>query len=978
VSLLSFETFIKALNFLVAIMQYYLNRLDRQVIDAVRLALTRFLCEGRLILRQQQLLNWLGVAGTLSVLVALPARAQVEPVAPMSLYPTEAKLGKVGIGALQKKLLSPIPNRPTPELQPHTSAKIPHPRELDSLLTEAQSSTQEPSPAEPHFWEVKSVAQAESALSVTGVQLNPTERGLEVILETPGGEQPQVFKTRYGETLAIDISNAQLRLPDEQAFRARKPVEGITSIEVVQQSPNTIRVIVRGTETVPKAEVTPSTQGVAFRVISPFAAAETPSERPAPEAEPPAPTTPRAEREEPIELIVTPTRTEEESEDVPRSVTVINREQIEEQTNVSRDIGEILGQLVPGLGPSTGSLSNFGQSLRGRETSVLIDGVPQSTNRNVFRNLQNIDPAAIERIEVLRGPTAIYGSEATGGVINIITRTPEEEKFTATTEGGLDFSLTHPEDSLGGNIQQLISGQEGDFDYTISASFDHRGAFFDAEGDRIPPDPNSQGGISDSNAYNVLGKLGVDLDEEQRLQLTFNRFDIEQDTEFTTDPTTEEIPGRQKSRTIEGLVLDTPQGSENTILNLEYTHENLSGSRIRGQLFYRDYFTRFFPSDRRDNPQRPFIYQSRLESEKLGGRFQAEIPLFDKTVTLLSGIDYTDETTSQPVNIFDPDTFDQSGGLVFEQIDERTWVPPLEQRSLGLFSRLEWNVSDQLILSGGIRYERIGITVDDFTTLGGNEIEGGELDYKDTLFNLGAVYDATDEVTLFANFSQGFSTADVGLVLRDAPAGFSVEALNPEAQRVNSYEVGVRGNWDAVQASLAGFYNTSNLGTSFDLETFDVIRAPERIYGIEATIEVQPGESWQLGGTASWQEGENDVDEDDNFEPLNGFRISPLKLTTYVEHETLPGWRNRFQALYVGNRDRAFDAGVDEVKVESYLTVDFTSSIELGPGTLLIGIGNLFNEQYFPVISQVRSAFGDTSFSAARGRTFSIGYRATW
>jgi iron complex outermembrane receptor protein len=124
---------------------------------------------------------------------------------------------------------------------------------------------------------------------------------------------------------------------------------------------------------------------------------------------------------------------------------------------------------------------------------VLIDGVPQSTNRNVFRNLQNIDPAAIERIEVLRGPTAIYGSEATGGIINIITRTPEEEKFTATTEGSLDFSLTHPEDSLGGNIQQLISGQEGDFDYTISASFDHRRAFFDAEGDRIPPDPNSQG-----------------------------------------------------------------------------------------------------------------------------------------------------------------------------------------------------------------------------------------------------------------------------------------------------------------------------------------------------------------------------------------------------------------------------------------------------------------------------------------------------
>ncbi|MFX7540979.1 TonB-dependent receptor plug domain-containing protein, partial [Acinetobacter baumannii] len=73
-----------------------------------------------------------------------------------------------------------------------------------------------------------------------------------------------------------------------------------------------------------------------------------------------------------------------------------------------------------------------GQTLRGRNLAVLIDGIPQSTTINVRRDLFNIDASAIERIEVLRGPTAIYGDGATGGVINI-TRAPGEGPVRFTT-----------------------------------------------------------------------------------------------------------------------------------------------------------------------------------------------------------------------------------------------------------------------------------------------------------------------------------------------------------------------------------------------------------------------------------------------------------------------------------------------------------------------------------------------------------------
>lgn len=55
------------------------------------------------------------------------------------------------------------------------------------------------------------VAQPAKAevVQVTGVQLNPTDNGLEVRLKTPTGQSPQAFTTRYGQTLFIDIANTR-------------------------------------------------------------------------------------------------------------------------------------------------------------------------------------------------------------------------------------------------------------------------------------------------------------------------------------------------------------------------------------------------------------------------------------------------------------------------------------------------------------------------------------------------------------------------------------------------------------------------------------------------------------------------------------------------------------------------------------------------------------------------------------------------
>ena len=687
------------------------------------------------------------------------------------------------------------------------------------------------------------------------------------------------------------------------------------------------------------------------------------------------------------EVTVSATRSAESINAIPGAVTVIESEKLQEQLKVTRDLGDALGKLVPGLGAPTHSQSLSGQTLRGRKVLVLIDGIPQNVIRDGLRNLTTIHPSAVERIEVLPGASSIYGESAAGGIINIITRAPGEGAPVFTTDLGFNFSASHPSDSMGGSLRQALEGRKGKFDYSLSGSFERTGGYFDARGDRIPPDV--QGNLSDSNNYNLFGKVGADLGGQKRLQLSVNHYNLEQDTDYIIDPAVKSAPaGTRKARAKGGLSIDDQQGTENTLVSVDYNQGDFLGSRVHGQLYYRDYMTRFGPSDSRNTSTVKNIIQSRLESEKIGSRLEIDSPLPAVSVftpKLLWGVDYSEERTSQPVSLFAPADFDASGGTVFTKTGERLWVPTIKPKDLGLFAQLEVDVASRLVIRGGVRHERVRADVPGFTTLVGNSVNGGELKYDDTLFNAGAVLYLTDAVSVFANFSQGFSLTDIGLFLRQAPAGYSVADSNLlDAQKVDSYEVGVRGEWSKVQAAFTAFYNESEMGLTIKKvnDAWIPTRAPEQIYGFDASIDVQPAERWRLGGMLGWSEGENEVNGDSRA--LDGTRIQPLKVTGYVEHETVPArqWRNRLQVLYSGARDRAYDdlgpTAYGGREVHSYYTVDLVSSLKLGPGSLSLGVENLLNRQYYPVTSQLMRTGDNTSFFAARGAVVNVGYSVSY
>lgn len=578
---------------------------------------------------------------------------------------------------------------------------------------------------------------AQSLVQVTRVQVNPTETRVEVILKTAAGQLATPTTSVVGNALIVDIPNAVLALPEGEEFHSASPVEEIASVSVTQRGDG-IRVAIAGIDAPPTAEVSTAVQSLVLSVT-------------------PSGSTDAVVEDDEIQVVVTATRTEEEETRVPRSVTTIEREEIETQTNLPITLREILGREIPGFNPPSLSRNDRG-TLRGRGVSYLIDGVPIESSFG--RPLQTIAPDAIERIEVIRGSNSIYGSEATGGTVNIITRRPADEPLVVTLEAGLnayagDADSFFTNDSIGNSQSTTFAGDLDIVDYVLTLSRERAAAFFDAEGDRI----SLARPIDENETYNVLGTIGIDINEDQRLQFTANYFDSERvENETIADPESED-----KARAIEvgrQEFIDTdPFFDRNTLFNLKYTHANLFGSSLQAQAYFRDYSALSAGvQDRRDDALGIVGNLAQIDEQNFGGRIQIESPLWQGS-NLLWGVDYDKRETEAIIDVLDPVAFDESGGQTLRKIGELTSLPPYDLGELGIFAQLQSDVTSNFRLSGGARYANFRVSAPDYTSRFGDDVGGGTVSFEEVVFNVGALHEVTNSMGLFANFSQGFFSA---------------------------------------------------------------------------------------------------------------------------------------------------------------------------------------------------------------------------
>lgn len=163
---------------------------------------------------------------------------------------------------------------------------------------------------------------------------------------------------------------------------------------------------------------------------------------------------------------VTATKVEKELLEVPSSVSIVTAEDIKKSS--ARTVGELL-QDVPGV-----QISNSGGqglkriSLRGEgvnRTLILIDGQQIVENKSMDGTALMIHTALIERIEIIRGPSSVlYGSNAIGGVINIITKKGGKKPV----EGS--FNLAYNGASQGHSESASVFGKTHGLEYRVTAS----------------------------------------------------------------------------------------------------------------------------------------------------------------------------------------------------------------------------------------------------------------------------------------------------------------------------------------------------------------------------------------------------------------------------------------------------------------------------------------------------------------------------
>eukprot|EP01089_Gocevia_fonbrunei_P017980 TRINITY_DN5991_c0_g5_i1.p1 TRINITY_DN5991_c0_g5~~TRINITY_DN5991_c0_g5_i1.p1 ORF type:complete len:795 (+),score=151.84 TRINITY_DN5991_c0_g5_i1:5618-8002(+) len=665
------------------------------------------------------------------------------------------------------------------------------------------------------------------------------------------------------------------------------------------------------------------------------------------------------------EVVVSASRHSEYFYEIPASVTVVGLAKLEEFAQSTSNISEILEFTVPGLAASTGTFSNWGQTLRGRSLLVMVDGIPQSTPlRNGQLGIKSVNPNDISRVEVIKGATSIFGNGGNGGFINYITKNPaSNKKIEGTTNIWGSANLAKTNDALGWGIHQSLKGNLNRFSYYISGSLEQTGNKYDADGVPILPTY----GFDNTDIYSTFGKLEYLLTEQQKLTLSSNIYHSAQDSPFIPVAAEVEVfnengdytlvPGYGVKGTIVG---EEPTGT--TLVNgqLKYSLNNIfqGTTNFETDLYYQNTENVFFYSDKFENGG-----QSVINAKKYGIRpnFNTSFGSYGPTnITLTYGVDLLKDKTNQ--------------GL----LDGRLWVPNIDLMSWAPYAQSTIKLKNQWVLKAGLRYDDMNMDIVDYNTLpysaksDGNfspsvAVEGGKLKFNNLAFNIGARYIEHQEFTPYISYSQGFSIADLGSILRSAVAN-NINDIQLEPAVTNNYEFGFISKFNNFQLEAVGYYSTSNLGTGVvfvdEINSFVPSKQPQRIYGGEVSIDYFSWDKkWQIGTSYSYVEGlTHSVGDENNLTYLGGDVIAAPKWTTYINWQPTEKLNTSLRMTNLGDRNR-FDPFIDandtwayrhtQFPVSGYTLLNLSMAYQLKSNlSLSLGVNNILNEYYLPARSQ--------------------------
>lgn len=575
------------------------------------------------------------------------------------------------------------------------------------------------------------------------------------------------------------------------------------------------------------------------------------------------------------EVTVVATRTAESLLNVPRSVTLASEDELRRRQapSAARMLDE-----EPGVWNHRNGATGASPILRGQigpRVLHLCDGV-RINNAGLFGGpnpfLNQVPPGAIERIEVLRGPGSLqYGSDAIGGVVNIITRRIEEYPDEGVLYGGRTTTRY-------GSVDDLLSNDTYAWVSGAQLSLLAGGGFQDVK----DFEGGGDFGKVDDTEYETDGfyaKLGWKPSELHLLELSFQRFDRGDVHRYTTSKSNPSgIP----------TLLDPEE--ERDLGKLSYEGRDLaSWLRSLDAYAYTQQYdalgrrvtesaTRF---DRRDTTTDQSIY---------GAGFQGVTPVrVGREHRVLWGGDYRLEKLGSSVRL--RSTSKTTGAVTNSEPPGNT--PDGSYQVFDAFLTTEVSLRENLTLSAGVRYEVTNLDSDPrpIDLVSPFTLDDVDLDawWHSATWSAGAVWWMTDELALAGDVATGFRAPNYSDALRfGVPTHASyAQVPSPDVQPEEAiqYEVGPRYAGERVTATLTGYYlDLDPTIVPLDSGTVMVpgvgVRQARRnrtigkafVRGVELGLEVRPLDGLIVFGSLTCAYGQDEfLDAPMRFiPPLNG------------------------------------------------------------------------------------------------------------
>jgi tonB-dependent receptor len=672
------------------------------------------------------------------------------------------------------------------------------------------------------------------------------------------------------------------------------------------------------------------------------------------------------------EVVITANRIKEKKTDAVANVTIIDQKKLQQFIKIAPDMSHLIGMIEPAMSLSTNTTNNRYQNLRGRSILVLIDGIPQSTPlRATDRDIRSIDPAAVERIEIVKGATSIYGNGAIGGIMNIVTKkSPKNVIFGGQTTIGASARDSFKENrGFGYRFNQQFYGNYKGFSYLVDAAMNQTGSAIDGTGEYISP----RYGLGDVRTYNGLVKLGYQFDDDNKVEAMYNFYQSLQNTPLVASG------GKYLERPRIGVydTKDPAAQDEGMRYNhnayIKFNSNNIfKRTDLELSAFTQHQYAIF--DYRKHNARSPrwesSSGQATVKGEKYGIRTQLTSKvLFSENVftQLLYGADVLIDKTSQPL------------------VDGRYWMPELTSYNSAPFLQTKTTFFQYYVLKAGLRYDYIDVSVPNYEVLRLRNtdprvyVKGGDLTYNNLSPNIGIAYNQFKYFQPFISYSQGFSIFDLGRTLRAAKADV-LSKINTEPVKTENYEAGAYAELSKyVHLSGSYFYTYSKLGSDLkSVSGFWVVdRTPQKVYGFEVNADIFPTKWLTLGGSFISFEGKKKSTEDGDWDGyMSGTSIPAPKATAYIRVTPTEYTYLQVNYLHTGSRDR-FSPDNRGVYTEGEGIVYPIDLFSLSAGytfnksfSLALGIENLTDKVYYTPASMLVAR--DAEYARGNGRYFNL------